>query len=269
MWLQQPYWRSTIFLGSVRSRFLREYRNAERRLLFFDYDGTLREFTKRPDEAVPDSGLLSILEKLTKDPRNEVVIVSGRDRYFLERHFAEAGVGLVAGHGVWIRSKGEEWRLSEPLSDEWKKILLPIMERFSLRTPGASVEEKDYSLAWHYRRAEPDLSVVRVAELKEALLGFINSYQLTVLEGNRVLEVKPSGINKGRGAAFWLAREAWDFILALGDDVTDEDLFAVIPKKGYPVKVGPGSSRAKFFLESPREVRRLLAAMGESPPVLG
>ena len=250
--------------GPVRRRVLDSYRNAERRLLLLDYDGTLRGFTGRPEDAVPGPEVLDVLEKLAGDRKNVVVIVSGRDRDFLEKHLGSRNLSFVAGHGVWIKSGEGGWTTAEPMSEDWKSILLPIMERFSLRTPGSSVEEKEFSLAWHYRRAEPDLAAVRVAQLKEALLGFISSYGLTVLEGHRVLEVKPAGINKGRGAGMFIGHEAWDFILAAGDDVTDEDLFAAVPKRGVTIKVGSGFSRARFSLATPAEVLALLLEMENS-----
>jgi trehalose 6-phosphate synthase/phosphatase len=248
-------------VGGSRKRLLREYAVGEKRLLLLDYDGTLRPFTKTPEAAVPDAELMGILHRLSADPRNQVVIVSGRDREFLEGHLGSLPIGFVAGHGVWIRPAGEDWRPTLLHSVEWMKVIHPIMERFAVRTPGAFIEEKDFSLAWHYRRAEPDLSAVRIAELKDALYGFISSYQLSVLEGNRVLEVKPSDINKGSGVAAWLTGGDKDFILALGDDVTDEDLFQVLPRNGFTVKVGGGHSRANFSLENTTEVRNLLGEL--------
>jgi trehalose 6-phosphate synthase/phosphatase len=244
--------------GPIRKKILKEFTQAERRLFLLDYDGTLRAFTDRPDNAVPGAPLLKLLDNLSHDPGNEVVIVSGRNKDFFDRHFKCSRLGFIAGHGVWTRDPGGEWLLTEPLSHEWKTVILPIFENFSLRTPGASIEEKDFSLAWHYRRSEPDLAALRVTELKDALFEFISSYRLSILDGHRVLEVKPSGINKGRGAGIWITRDRWDFIFAAGDDVTDEDLFAVIPKNGYTVKIGMGHSRARFALDNPAQVIELL-----------
>jgi trehalose 6-phosphate synthase/phosphatase len=247
--------------GPLRKKIIREYAGAGRRLLLLDYDGTLRNFTDRPDDAVPGPDLKNLLENLSGDPRNEVVIVSGRGKDFFDKHFEGLNMGFIAGHGVWTRDPGEGWILTEPLSNEWKAVILPIFENFSLRTPGSSIEEKDFSLAWHYRRSEPDLAALRVTELKDALFEFISSNRLSLLDGHRVVEVRPSGINKGRGAGLRIARERWDFIFAAGDDVTDEDLFAAVGDEGYTVKVGIGRSRAGFALDNPRDVVELLRAL--------
>ena len=108
------------------------------------------------------------------------------------------------------------------------------------RTPGSLIEEKDYSLVWHYRKSEPELASNRARELKEALLQFTTNLGLGVLEGNKVIEVKNAGINKGHAALKWVANEYFDFILAAGDDRTDEDIFHVLPdrfgcgQRGFP-----------------------------------
>ncbi|HOV38610.1 MAG TPA: trehalose-phosphatase [Spirochaetales bacterium] len=116
-----------------------------------------------------------------KSFRNTVVIVSGRDREFLETHPGKLKVGFIAGHGVWLRPLDEPWRVMISEQTEWREVILPIMERFALRIPGSFVEKKDFFLAWHYRQVEPDLALIRISELKEALYEFISSYQISIL----------------------------------------------------------------------------------------
>jgi len=84
-----------------------------------------------------------------------------------------------------------------------------------------------------------------------------------VLEGNKVLDVKNSGINKGRAAMHWLSKEMWDFIFAVGDDWTDEDMFGVLPDYAYSIKVGLRPSVARYNLKSPKEVVALLEELVE------
>ena len=132
------------------------------------------------------------------------------------------------------------------------------------RTPGSSVEEKEFSLAWHYRRCEPELAAVRLSELKDALLDLTSNLDLSIIEGHKVLEIKNSNINKGRAAGMWNSRKNWEFVIAIGDDHTDEDMFAVLPSTAYTVRVGANVTAASYFVDNPREVRKLLDEMLQS-----
>jgi trehalose 6-phosphate synthase/phosphatase len=126
------------------------------------------------------------------------------------------------------------------------------------RTPGSLIEEKSFSLVWHYRKADPGQGIERARELKENLLGLTANLNLIVTEGAKVIEVKHGNINKGRASLFWTSNDSWNFILAAGDDWTDEDLFQALPEKAYSIKVGLGMSKAGYFLKSHEEVRELL-----------
>ena len=244
----------------VEEKLVKDYVNSEKRLLLLDYDGTLIPFFRRPQEAKPDKELLEILKQLSQDSR--LVIISGRDKDTLERWFGHLNVGLVAEHGFWIKDEGK-WRLIEPLSNEWKDEVRPVLQLYVDRTPGSSLEEKDFSLVWHYRNVDLELAKIRVNELKEALLTFATNYNLEVLEGNKVIEIKNSGINKGVAAVHWLSKEDWDFILAIGDDWTDEYLFAALPEKAYTIKIGTAPSKARYHLNSVDDVRRLLKRLNK------
>jgi trehalose 6-phosphate synthase/phosphatase len=81
------------------------------------------------------------------------------------------------------------------------------------------------------------------------------------LEGNRIVEVKNAGVSKGQAALRWVSQREWDFILAIGDDLTDEDIFRVLPATAWTIKVGVGASAARFSLGSPGQVASLLTAM--------
>jgi trehalose 6-phosphate synthase/phosphatase len=141
-----------------------------------------------------------------------------------------------------------------------------MLQVYTDRTPGSLLEEKSFSLVWHYRRADPDLVGLRVNELRDALLELTGNLNLSVLEGNRVLEVKNSGINKGRAALQWTSTGDWDFIMAAGDDWTDEDMFAAVPETAYSIKVGVYPSQANFNVGSVEDVRGLLSRMLEAAP---
>jgi trehalose 6-phosphate synthase/phosphatase len=230
-----------------------------------DYDGTLVPLAQKPAEAVPDKALVELLTALAKEAGNEVVIVSGRVKEQLERWFGRLDLGLVAEHGVWIRERGGEWETIEPLEGHWKAEVRPILEFYVDRTPGSALEEKDFSLAWHYRRVDPELAVVRARELADTLQGLTANFNLGVLWGDKVIEIKSGAVNKGRAALRWISKADWDFIMAIGDDRTDEDVFACLPSFAYSIRVGMNPSRARFNLRSPLAVRSLLEELVRSP----
>ena len=245
----------------MQKKLASDFQESDKALLLLDYDGTLVPFSPKPTEAMPGAKLLSLLEKLTKNPRNEVVLISGRDKDTLEGWFGGLNVGLVAEHGVWIKEKAGGWETIETLTSEWKEEVQPILESWVDRTPGSFIEEKEFSLVWHYRKSNPRLGELRARELMNNLSNTIATLNLQVLEGSKVVEVKNTDINKGRTASRWISREKWDFILALGDDWTDEDTFKVLPSTAWSIKVGFGASAARFSLSSPSKATSLLRKM--------
>ncbi|MBC8184886.1 trehalose-phosphatase [candidate division KSB1 bacterium] len=170
---------------------------------------------------------------------------------------------MVAEHGVWFRHKNTNWEMIEPLDAAWKTEISPILELYVDRTPGSFIEEKEYSLVWHYRKSDPGQGEIRARELVNHLVYMTSNLNLQVLEGSKVVEVKNSGVNKGHAAAKWIIKENWEFILAIGDDWTDEDIFKSLPEKAYSIKVGFVSTEAKYKIKSPVEVRQLLKELSE------
>jgi trehalose 6-phosphate synthase/phosphatase len=245
----------------MQKKLIRSYWQSDNSIMLLDYDGTLVPFAEKPQKAKPDEGLLNMLDALGENPKTEVVIISGRDKETLDKWFGNRNLGLVAEHGVWIKDRGKPWETIEPLRDDWKEQMNPILEWYEDRTPGSFIEEKDFSLAWHYRKADPQLASIRARELKDELLQLTANLNLGILEGSKVIEIKSVGINKGRAALHWLSRGGWDFILAIGDDWTDEDVFAVLPESAYSIKVGLSPSKASFNLDSVWEVRSLIEGL--------
>jgi trehalose 6-phosphate synthase/phosphatase len=250
--------------SEMQRKLASDFQDSDKALLLLDYDGTLVPFSAKPMEAMPGAKLLRLLKKFTKNPGTEVVLISGRDKDTLESWFGSLDVGLVAEHGVWIKEKDGEWETIETLTSSWKEEVHPILESWVDRTPGSFIEEKEFSLVWHYRKANPRLGELRARELMNNLSNTIASLNLQVLEGSKVVEVKNTDINKGRTASRWISREKWDFILALGDDWTDEDTFKALPSTAWSIKVGFGASAARFSLSSPSKVTSLLRKMVRS-----
>ncbi|MFK7900974.1 MAG: bifunctional alpha,alpha-trehalose-phosphate synthase (UDP-forming)/trehalose-phosphatase [Cyclobacteriaceae bacterium] len=237
------------------------YKKAEKRLIYLDYDGTLVGFHSDPLKATPDKELHSIMKALTEDEKNTVLIISGRGKDTLQEWFGDyKNLEFIAEHGVWHKEKGEEWTMAENLQQDWQEEILQILELYVDRTPGTFIEKKDFSLVWHFRAAEAGFGELRARELVSNLQYLTSNMDVQVLEGNKVIEVKNAGINKGKSALRWLAKENWDFITALGDDWTDEDTFHVMPESAFTIKVGLTASEARYNIKSPIEVRELLTS---------
>jgi trehalose 6-phosphate synthase/phosphatase len=241
-----------------RKELLKSYRKAKRRLLLLDYDGSLVSFVTKPELAKPDPELLTLLERLGNERGNLAVIVSGRDAQTLESWFGHLNLGLVAEHGALLKKPGGEWREIETLREDWKHEIRGLLQQYADRTPGAFVEEKKFSLVWHYRKANDALATFRAKELKADLRPMIADQNLEVLEGNKLVEVLNTGINKGRTVCRFLQESAWDFILSVGDDRTDEEVFAILPSSAFSLKIGPGPTSARFNLKSVEACRALL-----------
>lgn len=221
-----------------------------------DYDGTLVPFADRPEKAVPDYELKDLLKKLSE--KSLVVIISGRNRRILDQWFGDLDIGLVAEHGVWIKEPNSDWKLLEPVTNQWMDQIRPILELFVDRTPGSFIEEKEFALAWHYRKADPELATVRARELKGTLMQLAINLNLDIIEGNKVLEIRNANINKGKAALYWMSKDNWDFLFSAGDDWTDEDMFQIMPETAITVKVGATSTKAKYIVESYKELRKIL-----------
>jgi len=254
--------------GEALEDLLRSYKRAKRRLFLLDYDGTLVPFASTPEGASPDPGLIQLLKQVTEDDKNTLVAISGRDVDTLEEWLGEVGIDLVAEHGAHVRmAEHGTWENTvQGVEEGWKDKLRPVFDVFVDRTPGSLLEEKGAALVWHYRRSEPGLGSQRAAELTEALEGYVANTSLHILQGHKVVEVKPSSVSKGRAAQPWIhAKKKYDFIIAVGDDVTDEALFEVVPEDQWTVKVGiPETSQAKYYVSNSQEVRELLQTLKES-----
>ncbi len=248
----------------IKDELIEKYRMSERCLFLLDYDGSLVSFKNDPQEAKPDPKLYSALGTLSTQKSNELVIISGRDRKILTKWLGGVTNGLAAEHGLWIR-RGK-WEMLDVVSRGWKEEIRPILEVFVDRTPGSLIEEKNYSLAWHYRKVDPALSNVRVGELKDMLSHITANLEIGVLEGNKVVEIKSSFVNKGRAAAQWLKSAKWDLVISVGDDWTDEDVFEQLPENAYSIKVGFGPSKAKYRVRSTDEVRDIIFSLAEITP---
>ncbi|MCM4156546.1 bifunctional alpha,alpha-trehalose-phosphate synthase (UDP-forming)/trehalose-phosphatase [Gramella sp. AN32] len=244
--------------SQISDDIITEFKKAKKRILFIDYDGTLVGFTDKPENAKPDEDLKELIRELNKSEDTDVILISGRDKNTLGTWWKDVPVELISEHGVWMRQIDGDWELAENVKSEWMEVVRPVIENFVDRTPGTFIEEKNYSLAWHYRKADPELGEMRANELSNVLKELISNRGLSVLEGNKVLEVKSSDVNKGKASTKKLMGTNYDFIFAIGDDWTDEYMFQELPDTSYTVKVGIKKTSAKYYVEGTKKVRDLL-----------
>ena len=241
---------------------------APKRLLLLDYDGTLAPYARRPQDAVPPRGVLSLLERLARHPANCVALVSGRMRADLEAWFgAIPNLWLAAEHGAILRSPEERaWEaIRRNVPVDWKATVLPILEHFADRTPGSFIEEKEYALVFHYRMSDPVFGEWLANELCANLEELLAETELRAIRGQKSVEVRLVWANKGEMVSrVEAALPNVDFRMAVGDDRTDEDLFERLPPDAWTVHVGEGTSHARFCLSGPREVCDVLDQLARS-----
>ena len=243
---------------------LKEYAAAGKRMLFLDYDGTLSGFNPDPQKAVPDKELYDLLDALNEQEGTTLYLVSGRDKNTMGKWFLKKKYNMIVEHGVWISEEGSEFRMLENIKNDWVEKIRPVMESFVDRTPGSFIEDKNYSLAWHYRKTDPDFGALRASQLNTVLTSLIGTDDISVLSGNKVLEVKSANVNKGRACMRVLEKDEYDFIFAIGDDWTDEFMFMELPESAVTVKVGRQKTRATYFIDDIGKVRGLLQKFADS-----
>lgn len=260
--LQQPLSTATIPTRTLSEKRIAElhsaYKQAGKRLLLLDYDGVLREFVKDPAAAKPTAQLHKLLKKLGDNPNNDVLIISGRSKQDLAAWFGDLPLALAAEHGAFFRRKGgKNWHRTTQIDPAWYNQVKDLFSYYSVAVPGSLVEQKDTAVVWHYRGASPYHAQKNLVAIRRLLKPILKRYKLTAKDGHKVLEVHPSDISKGRVAQEWLIHDH-DFVLAIGDDVTDEDMFKAVPPDSYSIKVGRGQTAAHYRLKNVSEVISLL-----------
>ncbi|KAL2484548.1 hypothetical protein Adt_29304 [Abeliophyllum distichum] len=255
------------------------YKRTNTRAIFLDYDGTLvpQSSTVRS----PSCEVVTILNALCNDPKNTVFIVSGRGRSSLNDWLAPCEkLGIAAEHGYFIRwDKTSDWE-SMAADLEWKEIVGPIMKLYSEATDGSYMEFKESALVWQHRDADPDFGSCQSKELLDHLETVLANEPAVVQRGQYIVEVKPQGVTKGLVAQKVLALmvkngKLPDFVMCIGDDRSDEDMFENIlssvsslsleaAPEIFSCTVGPKPSKAKYYVDDAADVVRLLQRLATS-----
>lgn len=240
-----------------------EFKSAKKRLLLLDYDGALTPIVKRREDAVPTRELIQLLKKLASLPNTTVVIISGRPQSDLDTWFRKLPIGLAAEHGAFYRmDRSDAWHRVHGVTQSWKEHVLPILEAAAAKTKGAEVEQKNTALVWHYSQANSVQAQKNLLSLRRKLAKVVEKYDLRARMGKKILEIRSAGVDKGAAAKHWLKTNP-DFILATGDDYTDEDTFMAVPSHGYSLKVGTGRTTARYRAKKVSDVIELLTELTE------
>ncbi|XP_042006807.1 alpha,alpha-trehalose-phosphate synthase [UDP-forming] 6-like isoform X2 [Salvia splendens] len=254
------------------------YKRTKTRAILLDYDGTLM-----PQDSIdkkPSSKTLDILNSLCRDKNNVVFIVSSRRRDKLDAWFSSCDkLGIAAEHGYFIRMKrDEEWETSIPAVEcNWKQIAEPVMQLYTETTDGSVIEPKEISMAWCYEDADPDFGSCQAKELLDHLESVLANEPVTVKSDSNCVEVKPQGVSKGLVAKRLLSSMQErgmlpDFVLCIGDDRSDEDMFEVISSSTTGPSIAPNAevfactvgrkpSKAKYYLDDTAEIVRLMKGL--------
>ncbi|MBN9286078.1 MULTISPECIES: bifunctional alpha,alpha-trehalose-phosphate synthase (UDP-forming)/trehalose-phosphatase [unclassified Flavobacterium] len=220
------------------------YTQSRNRLIILDYDGTLAAFHSNPMKAYPTPEILHLLEKMSSDAANRIIISSGRDRQTLESWLGHLPLGIAAEHGMFYKEQGE-WQ-GKTTKMEWDSEIITIMKHTVKKTPRSKLEIKEAALVFHYRDVDVWLAELRVTQLINDLINPCSRQNLQIMKGNKIIEVKPGGYNKGTEALRLAAESNYDFVMAIGDDTTDEEMFIALPAGAVTIKVGKTSNAARY-----------------------
>ncbi|XP_061371838.1 alpha,alpha-trehalose-phosphate synthase [UDP-forming] 6-like isoform X1 [Gastrolobium bilobum] len=253
------------------------YKRTTTRAILLDYDGTL--MPQASIDKSPTSKSIEILSSLCRDKNNVVFLVSARSRKTLNEWFSPCeNLGIAAEHGYFLRMKrDEEWETCVPAIDHsWKQIAEPVMKLYTETTDGSTIEDKETALVWCYEDADPDFGSCQAKELLDHLESVLANEPVTVKSGQNNVEVKPQGVSKGLVAKRLLSamqekEMSPDFVLCIGDDRSDEDMFEVITSsmagpiapraEVFACTVGRKPSKAKYYLDDTAEIVRLIQGL--------
>ncbi len=258
---KQTTYSNKLLDKNAEELLIKDFQKAKNKIIFLDYDGTLMPFADTPQLAFPDSSLLELLAGITKLKGVHLVLVSGRDKETLEEWFRGIDVSFVAEHGVLIKEKNKDWRTAKKIDNIWKVQIKPILVKYTDLLPGSFIEEKSNTLVWHYRKADRLHGEFITNYLIDNLLNLTTNMNLQIATGSKTVEIRNIDINKGTAVQDFISDNNYDFILSIGDDWTDEDMFKVLPDYAYSIKVGMIKSYSRFNVYSYNDVRKLLKSI--------
>jgi trehalose 6-phosphate synthase/phosphatase len=242
-----------------QAELIEKYKNAKNRLVLLDYDGTLVKLTGIPDSAKLPEQITDIVRKLVDYPQTEIYIITGRSHEDIDKFLNHIPINIIAEHGAMVK-EGGIWRNQAINNILWKETIIPVLNLITSTCPDSYVEEKNFSLTWHYRNVEPQLGYTRSRELINLLENLIQTHDLKILDGNKVVEILHNENGKGRAVKILFDQNKYDFVLSIGDDATDEEMFEFFlnHSNAVTIKVGDGPTFARYNLNNISDVATFL-----------
>lgn len=262
------YTHDIVITREQRTEIIREYQQAKKRLIILDYDGTLKPFQPTPSAiaGVPSLRIRLLIGALAQKKSTRVAIVSGRPRKVMTWWFKALGIDLAAEHGARIRINGK-WETRPNRIKKAKPAIRKIMETYTDRTPGSRIEEKEFSMVWHFRNVVPEVAYNRSMKLRHDLVKAIDGDALAVHIGHKIVEVKQRDIHKGMAVEKLVETYQPDFVLCAGDDFTDEDMFRALNSQATTIKVGGGETDARFRVNDIEHLISLLTKLSSNKTI--
>jgi trehalose 6-phosphate synthase/phosphatase len=245
--------------NGIESKIIEKCKKASKRLVLLDYDGTLVNYVRFPDAAVLPDHINQILFSLHDDPKTKIYIITGRRHTDIDRLLNHTSINIIAEHGAMIKENGL-WRPIVYDNVPWKPKVLALMNKYTLICPGSFIEEKDFSITWHYRNSDNELGYEISRKIIESLKHMADFNNLKLLDGKKVIEVLTKAAGKGEVLKKLFDINSYDFVLAIGDDVTDEEMFNYLKefRDAITIKVGEGDTAAIYKFEDINNVAILL-----------
>jgi trehalose 6-phosphate synthase/phosphatase len=248
-----------ISVNNLLSGLTEKAVTAKCKLILLDFDGTLVDFTSYPANTSPSEELLGLLKNIAGTAATRLIIITGRRKDDIERLIGHLPIDIIVEHGAKIREKGI-WRTLTSGRADWKEEIYPVLLQFNKISHDAYIEEKSFSLAWHFRNVEHQTGKANSQELINVLQPIVTKHDLRILNGKKVVEIISKFVSKGFATRYLTEKYRYDFILSIGDDTTDEDMFKVLNGLDYAftIKTGRGKTYAKYKLDNIRQVLKLL-----------
>jgi len=244
---------SNLLTEDIQNKIINDYKKSQKRLILIDYDGAFTPYCEG-EIVEPSQETIDTLENLTQDERNEFVIFSQAEMSKMDKCFRNLDTNFVAYQGAYLKRKNQDWEKLDMFDTEWKSDLLPVFELFVDRTPGSTLIEKEFSIIWDYSDASFDLGELRARELINELMGVTGNMDLQILDREKRIELRASGLSKEHAALRWLANEKWDFVLAVSDGLAGQTFYDHLPEKSYSIKIGKPETKSKYYVKSPEVI---------------
>lgn len=250
------------------THLLKKIELAPRCFIFLDYEGSLIPASTRLEKEPPNAACIQLFKALGASSRIVLTLITHRSKDFCTNHLAMFPMHIIAEHGAFIQIKNENhWEAPYGL-DEFYLIepeIIRLLERYTQHVPGSYIERKQFSVTWHYHRADSIFGSAQARDLSAAIAQLLENTLFGIYHHNKILEIRPLVANKAYAAEKILHHgqcRSEDLLITIGDDETDEDLYKLHPHQNIAIHVGAPNLLAQYHLRSPSETQRLLHTLG-------